>query len=429
MKKIKILAVSNTAWSDTNSFGLTYNALFDGLEDSFEFANVYCNYGVPGNKCVTQYCQITEKTVLENLKNKNTKKCRIFNRENAAEAACVLSAGEASALKSVKKKRFQISLWARDLVWKKGLKDMSEIVAFVNEFKPDVIFTPMYYMFHTNKIVQTVINTANVPVISYISDDIYRITKYIDSPFAMIDRFYKKRTIKKSISMCDMLYVACEEQKEQYEKLFGKECKVLRKPADIYGFESDSESRGEKLFLYAGNLGTGRAETIAEIGKVISETGNILRVYSVTPIKDSLKKVYEKNNIDFRGQVSSETVERECLNADILLYAEGFGRKDIALSKFSVSTKFPWYLGSGRLILAVGPEDTHTIRYLKCENAAIVATDKNDFSSAVKKCLNAEDEFIQNAKKCAERDFNKEIIQKMLKDDILRVVSERGDDL
>ena len=201
MKKIKILAVSNTVWSGANSFGMTYNALFDGFEDSFEFANIYCNYGAPENKCVSSYCQITEKTILENLKNKHIKKCRIFSRENASDSACTLSDEETGALRGIKKKRLQISMWARDIVWKKGLKDMSEIIGFVNEFKPDIIFTPMYYMFHTNKILQTVIDTAGVPVISYISDDIYRTIKYLDSPFAMIDRVFKKRTIKKSIKL------------------------------------------------------------------------------------------------------------------------------------------------------------------------------------------------------------------------------------
>ena len=65
MKNIKVLTVSNTVWSDDNSFGMTYNSLFEGSEDCFDFANIYCNYGVPKNSCVKKYCQITEKTIIE----------------------------------------------------------------------------------------------------------------------------------------------------------------------------------------------------------------------------------------------------------------------------------------------------------------------------------------------------------------------------
>ena len=207
MKKIRVLTVSNTVWSNQNSFGLTYNALFDGLEDTFEFANIYCNYGVPENNCVKDYCQITEKSILSQIKNKKEKMCRIFNKQNATEVSSVLSAGEANRLKTVKKSRLQFSLWVRDLVWKKGLRDMSEIVDFVNKFNPDILFTPMYYMFHTNRILQTVIKTANVPVIAYISDDIYRTESYLDFPFAMIDRFFKKKDYKK-INI-DVRYALC----------------------------------------------------------------------------------------------------------------------------------------------------------------------------------------------------------------------------
>ena len=109
------------------------------------------------------------------------------------------------------------------------------------------------------------------------------------------------------------------------------------------------------------------------------------------------------------------------------MYAEGFGLKDIAMTKYSVSTKLPVYLGSAKLILAAGPEEIHAIKYLKHEKAAIVASDKNDFMSAVKKCFNVNADLLKNANYCAEHDFNKECIQKLLKDDIIRIAMKRGD--
>jgi len=427
MNKIKILTVSNTAWSDENSFGLTYNALFGGLEDNFEFANIYCNYGVPRNSCVKKYCQITEKTIIESLKNKKAKICRVFDCGDEAQAE-VLGDEEAKARNNIKKRRLQLSMWARDLVWKQGLCDMSEIIDFVNDFKPDVIFTPMYYMFHTNKILQAVIKAAGVPVISYISDDIYRTTKFVYSPLYAIDRLLKRRTIAKSVSMCDMIYTACEEQAEEYKKIFGKKCKVLRKPAEKSLLCENKGHSGEKVsFVYAGNLGTGRAETVNAIGRCISENGGVLKVYSATPVTNSVKKKFKKNGIDYRGYISSAVAEKECRMSDVLLYAEGFGRKAVALTKYSVSTKFSGYLCSGKIILAVGPETIHTVKYLKRENAAVVVSCREDFDRAVKECMKDSMTVINNALLCAERDFNKENIQRMLKADILGIVGERGD--
>lgn len=431
MSKIRILTVSNTSWSDENSFGLSYNSLFDGLEEYFEFANVYCNYGVPKNSCVSQYCQITEKTIIENIKNKKQKKCRIFNQADADENSSVLSPDESNTQNNIKKRRLQLSMWARDIVWKKGLRDMSEIVGFVKVFSPDIIFTPMYYMFHTNKILQTIIASVSVPVISYISDDIYRTTKFPCSPLYAIDRFFKRKTIKKSILMCNMLYVACEEQALEYEKLFGKKCKVLRKPAEntVCFDDYSGDLNDRKIFLYAGNLGAGRADVVARTGKCVSSNGGVLRVYSATPITQKTKKLFQKCGIDYRGHVSYEVAEDECRKADVLLYVEGFGKKSVALTKYSVSTKFSGYLCSGKLILAVGHQNIHTIKYLTDEKAAVVAAKESDICCAVKACMNPNKMIIQNAQSCAKRDFDKVHIQKMLIEDIYYLAGKWGDSL
>ena len=227
--------------------------------------------------------------------------------------------------------------------------------------------------------------------------------------------------------MCDMLYVACEEQKKKYEKLFGKKCKVLRKPAECYDRGFVGLQNAGRTFLYVGNLGTGRSKTVAEVGRCISDAGGVLRVYSATPVTKSLIGKFEKNKIDFRGYAPSDVIEEECRNADVLLFAEGFGKKDIALTKYSVSTKFPWYLGSGKMILAAGPEGIHTIDYLKRENAAVTATDKSFFAVKAKSCFENDEKLIRNAKLCVARDFDKSTIQEMLKEDILRMASERGE--
>lgn len=427
MKKIRVLAVSNTVWSNQNSFGLTYNALFNGLEDIFEFANIYCNYGVPENECVTTYCQITEKSIVERLKNKTAGVCRVFDAVNASERACCLDGTETSKYKKLKKRRFMLSMWARDLVWKNGLKDMSEIIDFVKDFKPDVIFTPMYYMFHTNKILQTVIKVAGVPVISYISDDIYRTENFISSPFYAVDRVFKRHTLRHSISMCDMLYVACEAQKKEYEKLFGKPCKVLVKPAeDVCAVASAEKDIDKRLFVYAGNLGTKRWKTVADVGLKVFENGGVLRVFSATPITKRVEKIFNRSGIDFRGSVSSAVAASECARADVLLYAEGFDKMSVALTKYSVSTKISTYLLSGKMILAVGSDKNEMIRYLSDNKAAIVADCNKDIVGAVNASMKDNFSLIENARKCAEKDFGKIKIQQMIKSDIMDIAGKRG---
>ena len=67
---MKILVLSSTPWSKDNSFGNSYSNIFEGMGD-LEVANISCRPGMPTSYLVTKYFQLTEKSLIKNLKNKN----------------------------------------------------------------------------------------------------------------------------------------------------------------------------------------------------------------------------------------------------------------------------------------------------------------------------------------------------------------------
>lgn len=73
---MRILIVSNSPWRNDNSFGNSFSNIFQGMGD-IEIANVYLKYGVPDNDIVSVYYQITEKSLLNNLRNKKNKSGRV----------------------------------------------------------------------------------------------------------------------------------------------------------------------------------------------------------------------------------------------------------------------------------------------------------------------------------------------------------------
>ena len=116
MSVLRILILSNTPWDNSNSFGNSFSNIFSGI-DNIEIANIYCRYGEPDNCIVKKYFQITEKSLIKNLKNSSSPSGKeVFIKADSTD----LNEKEQMAFDSARKKRWQIMFWARDFVWKIG---------------------------------------------------------------------------------------------------------------------------------------------------------------------------------------------------------------------------------------------------------------------------------------------------------------------
>lgn len=108
-----------------------------------------------------------------------------------------LNEKERQMLDSARKKRWMLMFWVRDFIWKIGRWCSPELKAFIDDFKPDIIFQPIYY---SNYILRTALfikEYTGVPMIGYISDDCYTLKQFRLSPLYWIDRFHKRRKVKR----------------------------------------------------------------------------------------------------------------------------------------------------------------------------------------------------------------------------------------
>ena len=67
---MKVLTLSSTPWNTNNSFGNTFNNIFDGIDD-IEVANIYCTSGTANAKIVRKSFQITMDSLIKNLLHKD----------------------------------------------------------------------------------------------------------------------------------------------------------------------------------------------------------------------------------------------------------------------------------------------------------------------------------------------------------------------
>lgn len=426
---MRILVISNTPWSNDNSFGNSFSNIFEGITD-IEVANIACRPGHPTSYLVKRYFQITEKALIRNLINKS--------HPSGLEIPVTKKSDNSFFSKNVKgmmfgqKKRWQILFWVRDLIWKLGRWKSQALIDFITDFKPDIIFQPVYYSSFINDIVLFVKKHTNAPMLGYISDDCYTLKQFSLSPLYWIDRLYKRRKVKRTIEQCEILYVISDVQKEEYEKFFTPPCKVLTKCADFSdNRKPDFKEPDEVLkIVYAGNISSGRYEILGELAKSIEEI-NIdskkfqMDIYTLTPLNEKQKTVLSTDSVHLHPPVSYHEIREIQKKSDILLHCEGFSLKEKLAVHQSFSTKIVDYLETNRCILAIGDDYCASIKYFIDNNCGAVATNKNDIKPCLMKLCNNHDllkQYADNAWESGKKNHSHTKIKQMVRDDLLSLV-------
>lgn len=420
---MRILILSSTPWSKDNSFGNSFSNIFEGIED-IEIANIYCKYGNPDTDLVSKFFQITEKTMLKNLKNpKNPSGNEVFIEKKEE-----IDSVEPKSADIARKKRWVIMFWMRDLIWKIGRWKSPELKKFIDDFKPDVIFQPIYYVRHMNRIANFIKKYTGVPMYGYISDDCYTLKQFSLSPMYWINRFLCRAKVKQVIKQCEILYTISEIQRSEYEKIFKVPCKILTKSANFDEPAELKDKYNDPLqIVFTGNIGTNRWKSLAIIAETLKEINADgikaeLQIYTGTPLTDAMKKALNiEGSSKIMGFVSSSEIPRIQSKADFLVHVESSDLKSKLAVRQSFSTKIVDYLKIARPIIAVGPKDVASIKHLIDNDCAVVADNKDELKEKLLLCINNRDAMTAIAIKgyeCGKKHHNKSQMNEMLAKDL-----------
>lgn len=428
---MRILVLSNTPWANDNSFGNSYSNIFDGIPD-LQFANIYLRPGLPDNKFDMRFFQITEKSLIQNLKNpKRLSGTEIFPHENEGE---VQKKTTIIGYEQARKMRWQFMFWVRDFIWKIGRWKSVQLQTFLEDFQPDLIFQPVYSKPYINDLALYMKEYTKAPMLGYISDDNYTLRQFNLSPLYWIDRLWSRKKVKAVIEKCEILYVISEIQKKEYEIIFNLPCKVLTKCADFSADfpEWEVSDNGVKI-LYAGNIGGGRWKSLGLICEAVfrlNQEGYMLQfdIYSATPQTKKMKKALNLTGSRLHSAVSYEEITALQKKSDILVHAEDLSLKSRMAVHQSFSTKLVDYFAMGKCIFAVGTEDMASIKHLKDHNAAVIAENKTMVYSRLKWLLLDTDRILrygQSAYRCGAKCHNKVSMQNMLVEDLKKAERTR----
>lgn len=393
----KVLILSDATWSNSNNIGNTYTNLF-GSWDPEKIAMVYARGDLPENNVCNRYFQIAESRIIRRFFDKSVKtgieifqdthKLKNYDIERDVEASKKLYS-------FFKKFRWNIFLLARNILWKVGKWKTPELDEFIASYNPDVIFVLACEGSYINDLQQYIIGKSKRKAAIYFVDDIYSMRQFSLSPVFWINRIISRSGLRETTSMCDKVYTIISDQKEEYDRCFGKSSEVINKGGDFSGDMPKSSVRMNPMkLIYSGNISAvGRWETLAQVGKAldsINSEGDRAHLYISTTdaLNAKMKKAFEScNSIKFKGKLPIEEVEEFQNSADILVHVEAFNIRDRLKTRLSFSTKLVDYFERKRCILAIGWNESASIIYLRENDAAIVVDDLELLENELRKLI------------------------------------------
>lgn len=425
---MRVLVLSNTPWAKDNSFGDSYSNIFSGIPN-LEFANIYCRFGVPSGEFVSKSFQITEKSLLKNLKNKkNPSGVEVFVQDGCAKA----DLEKMPAMEIGQKKRWMLMFWARDMIWKLGRWKSKALLDFIDDFKPDLIFQPIYYSNYLMEIARFIKEYTKVPMIGYVSDDVYTLKQFSLSPLYWLDRLHKRKKVRRVIEQCKLLYVISDMQKREYEQLFSVPCKVLTKSADFSEPPKLKTSYASPMqIVYTGNIGTNRWKSLAMIAEALQNinangVSAQLRIYTATPLTGKMQAALNVPNTSFlMGAVPPSEIPKIQSEADMLVHVEGLDLQSKLVVRQSFSTKIIDYFKAARPILVVGPHDIASVEHFIRNECAVTAESVAELTEKLRAVLQEPQKLTALAEKayiCGQMHHDKTAMQAMLFRDLAEAV-------
>lgn len=277
------------------------------------------------------------------------------------------------------------------------LKITKEFKQWLAAYNPDVIYTQLASL-ELIRFVNDVKSLTKKPVAIHMMDD-WPLT--INKP-GLLYAYWQNvidREFRKLLNKTELFLTISDTMAEEYENRYGKKSLPFHNPIDI-GFwkphtAKDYSATDSFSILYAGRIGFGIAQSIADIAAAVnqvSKTNKKLLFQIQTADVEELKKLVTfSDHVKWVQPVAYNQLPQKFSEADLLLLPQDFDEKSVRFLKFSFPTKVSEYMISGTPILVYGDERTGLTKYALKENWAYVVTNNNNTS-----LVNAINELIAN---------------------------------
>ena len=383
MEYKRLLIVSHNALSNTKGNGKILTSLFCNWPKE-KIAQLYFWNEWPDQTVCERFFRLRDHDILRaNLTGKPAEGAEI----DARALGKIISSTDVVSCKGflssmvyrVFNKRTPVAELIRDAMWRQSKYVTPKLVKWLDEFRPEVVFFQGSHMPFAYKMCLWICKRYGAQLQIVLSDDYSFVTNRI-SPFAYLNSARYIKWFKQGLAKSSGSYAVVPAMKTEYERRY--ECGnifVASNCLEVRPFDDEEDISGPNLrMLYAGNVGLNRWRALRKLGRCLAKLKNAnLEIYTPSPISEKIKQALTIEGVmSYRGSLGTEELLQTIKQSNVLVHVESFDRKNMRVTRMSLSTKIPESLMSGRCLLAIGPRGISSIDYLEHHRAALVLSDQ-----------------------------------------------------
>lgn len=377
---MKVLIISHNPATTQNQMGITFLSLFSEFEKE-ELCQLYIYPTIPNQARCNSFFRITDKEMLQRLFWRKSAGAEITPDKISASEGVFESAGDEAVYRNRKNKSAGRRL-LRDGMWAFAGWYGKELKGWLDREEPDCIFVAPGAAKFLYNFALKISKERHIPIVTYLCDEYY----FVKRPKQLLDRVrlcLLKRKIEKLMNASSHLAVISEELKIAYTKKFGIEASVLMTGAGIASADRERVTDAPTEIHYFGNIRCNRFVSLCEIGRELDDinrelgTDYRLNIYTFEKDEDILNGFEGIESIKLCGSVSGSAFVDTFFKSQLLLHVEAFDEVSKDYVRHSVSTKIADSLASGIPLLAYGPGEISSMKYLARHDCALIAEDRS----------------------------------------------------
>lgn len=380
----RVLIVTVNPLSETSNNGKTFASFFEGYPKD-RIAQLYFHRETPSSPICDNYYRISDEDIAAAL---------ISPVKRRVGSPATRGGGDEGpsrpwARDILKQSRFVRLL--RSLLWTAVPVDSGAARGWIDSFDPEVVFFCGGDANHLYRKVEHISRRTGAPVVLYITDD-YILPALTVGPFGWVTRRWTLRRVMKMARSGASIFTIGSRMSAVYLDRFGIASEPIMNLVSIPEEPPkavQSNSHRPVVMSYVGALHSNRWRVLAELGDALGrqrrpDLSAELHIYSPTPLSPKAEaSLTRSGTVVLHGAIPSDQVPAVHAGSDVLVHVEAFDRASRLTTALSVSTKIPEYLVARRCILAIGPQEVASVRYLEEAGAARVVSSLRDLDDAI----------------------------------------------
>jgi len=260
----------------------------------------------------------------------------------------------------------------------------------IDEFAPDVIYT-MSTSVYINRVAVFFSKRYNIKIVIHYMDN-WRETAFLNNRYTKWLNCLLNKTVSKLEKRMNKGLTISEKMAFEYTVKYRADYTALMNCVDIPECETTVtyKEKDHVIFTYAGGLHLGRFEQLLKVQDEIAKFNSASKgpvvsfvIYTSDNYKSEYINSFNKSITEFKAFLPHEQVHNIYDEADVLIHIESFDKDIIEYTKYSISTKIPEYMASGKPILCFSPRNIAVSEYINDMQTGICASNADELFDAV----------------------------------------------